>query len=202
MENRYPETITDEALAKKARGGDALAEEELLQRYKETVRSKAHLYFMLGSDSEDVVQEGMIGLFRAIRSFEEGRGAGFATYADRCINRQILNAITAASRQKHIPLNEALSLDRPVQDAASLTLGEILSAGAQTDPEALALAADTARLMLSDEAHVLSGMEREVLSHLMDGEDYREIAVTLGKSPKSIDNCIQRIRKKVRIFFE
>lgn len=197
------QSMTDEELAALAEQGDAAAAEYLIQKYKELVKSKAHLYFMLGADRDDIVQEGMIGIFKAIKNYDVEKGASFKTFADLCINRQIITAIKSASRHKHSPLNHSLSLDKPVAEGEyAQTLGETLAAGIQTDPEAVYLMGEMAGLLLSGEDRFLSAFERLVLQEMMSGKNYRDIAKEQGKSDKSVDNAIQRIRRKVHQFFE
>lgn len=200
---KHFQSMTDEELATLAVQGDTFAAEYLIQKYKELVKSKAHLYFMLGADRDDIVQEGMIGIFKAIRNYDVGKGASFKTFADLCINRQIITAIKSAARHKHSPLNSSLSLDKPVAEGEySQTLGETLAAGIQTDPEAVYLMGEMAELLLSTEDGFLSTFERLVLQEMMRGKNYRDIAKEQGKSDKSVDNAIQRIRRKVHQFFE
>lgn len=200
--NPLYEHRTDEELAALASEGDEAAAEHLIQEYKELVKSKAHLYFMLGADREDIVQEGMIGIFKAIKNYDPTKGASFRTFADLCVNRQIITAIKAAGRQKHSPLNTSLSLDRPVDDDESpRTLGETLSAGTDTDPEAVFLMGEMAQLLFSHEESFLSPFERFVLGELIRGKTYRDIAREHGKTDKSVDNAIQRIRRKLHLFF-
>lgn len=176
--------------------------EELLEEYKDLVKAKAGLYFMLGGDKEDIVQEGMIGLYKAIQSFDESKGTSFKTFADLCINRQIITAIKASNRKKTLVLNSAVSLDKPVSDEEdALSLGESLAAGTDTDPETVAVLNEMVELLMAPDAKVLSKSEREVLDYLIQGLDYQSIAKHLGKSPKQIDNTIQRIRAKIKKFF-
>ena len=176
--------------------------EKLLEEYKELVKAKAGLYFMLGGDKEDIIQEGMIGLYKAIQSYDEGKGASFKTYADICINRQIISAIKAANRKKFTPLNTALSFDKPMDDDPdSPSLAETLSAGTDTDPETIALLNEMTELLLSPDAKILSPFERTVIEAMLSGGDYQSIAKDLGKTPKQIDNTIQRIRTKLKKFF-
>ena len=144
----------------------------------------------------------MIGIYKAINNYDEDRGASFRTFADLCVNRQIITAIKAAGRQKHVPLNTSLSLDRPIDtDESPKTLGETLSAGTDTDPEAVFLLGEMAQVLLSNRDSFLSGYERFVLGELIGGKSYRDIAREHGKSEKSVDNAIQRIRRKLRSFF-
>ncbi len=177
--------------------------EALIEEYRDMVKAKAHLYFMLGGDIEDIIQEGMIGLYKAIQSFDESKGASFKTFADLCVSRQIISAIKASNRKKFAPLNTAVSFDKPISDEEGApTLGETLAAGSDTDPETLALLSEMTELLLSPEAKILSKMEQEVLGYLIGGHDYKSIAKHMGKTPKQIDNSIQRIRAKLTLFLE
>jgi len=194
--------LSDEKLAEMANAGDPGAGNELLERYKETARARASLYYMLGADSEDVIQEGMVGLFNAVRSFDPSRGASFGTFANLCINRRILSAVKSAGRLKNAPLNDSISFDLPVDEASSQTLADRIPADSSTDPEALLLLEDLNRRILKDSDRLLSPLERQVVRGLVEGKDYRHIAAELGRTPKSVDNAIQRIRKKLAIFFK
>ena len=193
------EALRDEALAALAQKGDRDAEEILLERYKEKVKIRSRLFFMLGGDTEDIVQEGMIGLFGAIHSFSPEGGASFSTFAELCVNRRIISAIKSAGRNKYAPLNDSVSIDSETESGSIL---ETLSAGSDTDPEAKLLLAETVELMLSEDAHLLSTMERQVLIHLVAGESKEEIAAELGIGKKSVGNAIDRIRVKTGKFFD
>lgn len=173
--------------------------EELLEKHRDLVKAKAHLYFMLGGDIEDIIQEGMIGLCKAIKSFDASKGASFRTFADICITRQMISAVKAATRKKNSPLNSALSFDIALSEGeGGTTLSETLAAGTDSDPETLTLVHEMTELLLAPGAKILSKSEREVLSLLMEAKDYREIASELDKTPKQIDNAIQRIRGKIK----
>lgn len=173
--------------------------EELLEKHRDLVKAKAHLYFMLGGDIEDIIQEGMIGLYKAIKSFDASKGASFRTFADICITRQMISAVKAATRKKNSPLNSALSFDIALSEGeGGTTLSETLAAGTDSDPETLTLVHEMTELLLAPGAKILSKSEREVLSLLMEAKDYREIASELDKTPKQIDNAIQRIRGKIK----
>ena len=201
MDN-YFDSMSDEDLVDLAAKGDSAAAEYLIQEYKELVKSKAHLYFMLGGDRDDIVQEGMIGIFKAIKNYDADKGASFKTFADLCVNRQIITAIKSAGRHKHSPLNTSLSLDKPMNEGESAqTLGETLSAGIDTNPEAAFLMGEMAKLLFSSQESFLSNFERFVLGEMMQGKNYRDIAKEQGISDKSVDNAIQRIRRKIRLFF-
>ena len=195
--------MTDEELSKLAVKGNETAAEYLIKDYKELVKSKASLYFMLGADRDDIVQEGMIGIFKAIMNYDSGKGASFKTFADLCVNRQIITAIKSAGRYKHAPLNHSLSLDKPVnEDNLSYTLGETLAAGTETDPEEVLLMGEMAEILFSWKDSFLSEFERFVLGEIIKGKSYRDIAKENDKSDKSVDNAIQRIRRKLHIFFD
>lgn len=194
------DSISDEELVEMVRSGDAEAENALIDRYKETARARASLYYMLGADSDDVIQEGMVGLIRAIRSYDPARGASFATFAGICINRRILSAVKSAGRLKNSPLNESLSLDIPLDGDPARTLTERIPADSSTDPEALLLLDELNRRILGSSG-LLSDLEQQVVRGLIEGNDYRHIAGELGRSHKSVDNAIQRIRRKLQSFF-
>lgn len=195
--------MTDEALAMLAAKGNEAAVESLIQDYKELVKSKASLYFMFGADRDDIVQEGMIGIFKAIMNYNPEKGASFKTFADICVNRQIITAIKTAGRQKHAPLNHSISLDKPVtEDDLSYTLGETLAAGTDTDPEQVLLMGEMAEILFSNQESFLSEFERFVLGEIIKGKSYRDIAKENDKPDKSVDNAIQRIRRKLHIFFD
>ena len=189
--------MTDEVLAGLAQAGDREAEDILIRRYVEMIRGKAHLYFIVGADSEDVIQEGMIGLFKAIHDYSGNREATFKTFAELCINRQILTAVKTASRRKHQPLNDSVSLSTPVDETGGGALEESLGGDMASNPEAVFME-NTLSLLLTDENSTLfSSMERRVLKEYLAGKKYPEIAQSLGKSYKTIDNAMQRIRKKI-----
>jgi RNA polymerase sporulation-specific sigma factor len=189
----------DEQLVDLAREGDEGAIDVLLARYRHYARAKARSYFLAGADREDIVQEGMIGLFKAIRDFEPQHKTAFRAFAELCITRQIITAIKTATRQKHIPLNSYVSLNKAAADqegeerplADSIVSKEIL------DPADLVISAEEiAGIRDSVDKH-LSALETEVLSLYMDGKSYQEIADLLGRHVKSIDNALQRIKRKL-----
>lgn len=189
--------MTDEVLAGLAQAGDREAEDILIRRYVEMIRGKAHLYFIVGADSEDVIQEGMIGLFKAIHDYSGNREATFKTFAELCINRQILTAVKTASRLKHQPLNDSVSLSTPVDETGGGTLEESLGGDMASNPEAVFME-NTLSLLLTDENSTLfSSMERRVLKEYLAGKKYPDIAKLLGKSYKAVDNAMQRIRRKI-----
>lgn len=191
---------TDEELVYLAQLGDSDAADEVLSRYKNVVKTRAAKYYMLGADQDDVVQEGMIGLFKAVRTYNPAGGASFKTYTGICIHNQIVSAIESSHAKRHAPLNDSVSLDVPVGESDS-TLAQVLPAGPDANPAERAIFKETISLMLSEDSKVLSAFEKQVVTRLKDGRGYKEIAEELGKPPKSIDNAIQRIRRKLSGFF-
>ncbi len=189
--------LTDEQLVRMAREGSETAEELLIEKYKGLVRAKSKAYFIVGAESEDVVQEGMIGLVKAIRSFDEEREASFKTYAGTCINNQIIKAIKKADREKNYPLNDALSFNNIVGKDESMTLGDVIWGSIINEPEEAVIFEESVKRLIELSARTFSDLETQVLRGKIRGLSYQEIAVELGKSPKTIDNAIQRIRKKI-----
>lgn len=189
--------MTDEVLAGLAQAGDREAEDILIRRYVEMIRGKAHLYFIVGADSEDVIQEGMIGLFKAIHDYSGNREATFKTFAELCINRQILTAVKTASRRKHQPLNDSVSLSTPVDETGGGTLEESLGGDMASNPEAVFMENTLSSLLTDKNSTLFSSMERRVLKEYLAGRKYPEIAQSLGKSYKAVDNAMQRIRRKI-----
>ncbi len=195
--------LTDEQLVLMAKEGSETAEEILIEKYKGLVRMKAKAYFMVGAEPEDVVQEGMIGLVKAIRNFDSEREAGFKTFASTCINNQIIKAIRKAEREKNQPLNDAISLNDQVGDKKEgLTVGDILRASMSDEPEEMLIYEDSLNRLGELSKETFSPLETQVLRGKLQGKSYQEIASELGKSPKTIDNALQRIRKKIMDFLE
>lgn len=192
------EELSDEQLAELSAEGDKYATEFLLSKYKNLVRSRAKQYFIAGADREDIVQEGMIGLFKAIRDFDYTKQASFRGFAEICIRRQIITAVKTAARQKHIPLNSYVSLSRPVyEDESERTLVDMLAERESTDPEEMFIRREKTEAMEAEISQKLSALEQTVLSLYLGGMNYLEIAVELGRTPKSIDNALQRIKRKL-----
>jgi RNA polymerase sporulation-specific sigma factor len=191
--------ISDEDLVAEARGGDDLAIEALLHRYRHYARAKARSYFLAGADREDIVQEGMIGLYKAIRDFQADRSTAFRAFAELCITRQIITAIKTATRQKHSPLNSYVSLNRSVggDDDDDRPLGDALVSQTSVDPAELVISAEEMESIRSSMGKLLSNLEIDVLQLYMDGKSYQEIAGMLGRHVKSIDNALQRIKRKL-----
>lgn len=195
--------MSDEEVVNLCRQGDTVAEEYLLNKYKNFVRSKARSYFLIGADHEDIVQEGMIGLYKAIRDFKQDKQASFRAFAELCITRQIITAIKTATRQKHIPLNSYVSLNKPIYDEESdRTLLDVITEGRATNPEELIIGQEDLRSIHHKIDEVLSGLEQEVLRAYLDGKSYQEIADALGRHVKSIDNALQRVKRKLEKYLE
>jgi RNA polymerase sporulation-specific sigma factor len=191
---------TDEELVERARAGEEKAIEALLQRYRHYARAKARSYFLAGADKEDIVQEGMIGLFKAVRDFRPEKGTVFRAFAELCITRQILTAVKTATRQKHMPLNSYVSLNTPSRGTdqdAERALADVISAQAAVDPAELVISAEEIATIRDSLGSVLSPLEVEVLQLYMDGNSYQQIADTLSRHVKSIDNALQRIKRKL-----
>lgn len=197
MDKRY-EQLTDEQLAEQAQAGDLGASEFLIRKYKEMVRRRAQLYFIMGADGDDVIQEGMIGLFKAIKSYSGEKEAAFRTFAELCINRQIITAIKLANRRKHSPLNTSISLNRPLAEGDTEdTLEETLRSDSNSEPENQLVLKDVVEAIITNEGKIFSPFEMQVWNEYLQGKDYKEIARTLGKSAKAVDNAIQRTKKKI-----
>lgn len=193
-------TYTDEQLIEMLRGGDEDAERQLYERYKQTVRSRAHTYFLIGADHEDLVQEGMIGLYKAVLEYDPEREASFRGFADLCITRQILTAIKRATRKKHAPLNTYVSLNQPLfEEGGDQTLFDTMQNLRVVDPEEQLIGQeeyDRIQQYLRDN---LSSLEQTVLGLYLNGFSYQQIAQRLERPPKSIDNALQRIKHKLEL---
>lgn len=202
-ENPDYQEMADEDVVALCRTGDAVAVEYLLNKYKNFVRSKARSYFLIGADHEDIVQEGMIGLYKAIRDFRPEKLSSFRAFAELCITRQIITAIKTATRQKHIPLNSYVSLNKPIYDEESdRTLLDVCVEGHSANPEELLISQEDLRGIHEKIDEVLSGLEQEVLAAYLDGKSYQEIADMLGRHVKSIDNALQRVKRKLEKYLE
>lgn len=192
------DAILDEELVLYAHEGNIDALEHLINKYKNFVKAKARSYFLIGADREDIVQEGMIGLYKAIRDFRNDKLSSFRAFAELCITRQIITAIKTATRQKHIPLNSYISLNKPIYDEDSdRTLLDILTAAKITDPEELIISREELLSIEAKIGEVLSGLELEVLMSYLQGKSYQEIACDLDRHVKSIDNALQRVKRKL-----
>ena len=190
----------DEELVLLFQGGDAEVEDVLIERYREVVKSRARLFFIVGADNEDVIQEGMIGLYKAMREYSAERGASFSTFAKLCITRQIEKAIQQANRQKNKALNNSVSVDETISEEGSETVLDNLMGADLDDPEKMMILRDLVDEILLYGPTFLSKFESQVFSLYLSGRDYQKIASDLGKEPKQIDNALQRIKKKVKSF--
>lgn len=194
---KYTELL-DCDIIKLIRNGDETALEYIIEKYKTMVKIKSRSYFITGADYEDIIQEGMIGLYKAIRDFNFEKHSNFYSFAELCITRQLISAIKAANRQKHIPLNSSLSLNRAVYDEnEECTYIEFISNEKITNPELLVIEQEEKLFIEKNIAHVLSSLESRVLSLYLKGKSYTEIAGIIEKDEKAIDNALQRIKKKV-----
>lgn len=195
--------LTDEEVVDMVRDGDSEALEYLIFKYRNFVRAKARSYFLIGADREDIIQEGMIGLFKAIRDYKEDKLTSFKAFAELCITRQMITAIKTATRQKHIPLNSYVSLDKPIYDEDSdRTLLDIIGGTKVTDPEELIINREEYVDIEFKMGEILSDLEKKVLMLYLDGRSYQEIAVDLDRHVKSIDNALQRVKRKLERYLE
>nr|WP_207714631.1 RNA polymerase sporulation sigma factor SigH [Clostridium tetanomorphum] len=190
--------MLDEEIVGEAKKGNIRAQEYLINKYENFVKSKAKSYFLIGADKEDIYQEGMIGLYKAIRDFKPDKLSSFKAFAELCVTRQIITAIKTATRQKHIPLNTYISLNKPIYDEESdRTLMDILSEAKIADPEELIISREEMGYIQNEIGEVLSNLEMEVLMSYIDGKSYQEIACDLDRHAKSIDNALQRVKRKL-----
>nr|WP_275581972.1 RNA polymerase sporulation sigma factor SigH [Brevibacillus fulvus] len=195
--------MSDEEVVDLVRDNDAEALEYLINKYKNFVRAKARSYFLIGADREDIVQEGMIGLYKSIRDFRGDKLTSFKAFAELCITRQIITAIKTATRQKHIPLNSYVSLDKPIYDEDSdRTLLDVICGTKVTDPEELFINREEFDDIEGKMSEILSDLERQVLMLYLDGRSYQQIAVELNRHVKSIDNALQRVKRKLERYLE
>lgn len=197
------EMMLDEEIVEQARDGAPLALEYLITKYKNFVRAKARSYFLIGADREDIIQEGMIGLYKAIRDFRSDKLSSFRAFAELCITRQIITAIKTATRQKHIPLNSYVSLNKPIYDEDSdRTLLDVISGSKITDPEELIINREEFGDIEEKMGEILSDLEWKVLMAYLDGKSYQEIASELSRHVKSIDNALQRVKRKLERYLD
>lgn len=195
--------LADEVLVELVRQEDIYALDYLIHKYKNFVRSKARSYFLVGADKEDIVQEGMIGLYKAIRDFKGDKLSSFKVFAELCITRQIITAIKTATRQKHIPLNSYVSLDKPIfEDESERTLLDVISETKLTNPEYLIISQEEFADIEMKMGEILSDLERKVLALYLDGKSYQEISEDLGRHVKSIDNALQRVKRKLELYLQ
>ncbi len=195
--------MEDEQVVELVRAGDEIALEYLINKYRNFVRAKARSYFLIGADREDIVQEGMIGLYKSIRDFRPDKLASFRAFAELCITRQIITAIKTATRQKHIPLNSYVSLNKPIFDEDSdRTLLDILSGTKVSDPEELVISREEFVHIEKKMGEFLSELEWKVLMFYLEGKSYQEIADDLNRHVKSIDNALQRVKRKLERYLD
>lgn len=195
--NKYTE-FKDDDIIKMIHKGDKIAQDYIINKYKQLVKIKSRAYFIIGADKEDIIQEGMIGLYKAIRDYKDNKMSSFYSFAELCITRQIITAIKAATRQKHIPLNSSLSLNKSVYEQnTEHTYLELLSADKLSNPEELLIGQEDKSYIENHIVAVLSELECRVLSLYLQGKRYNEIAKVIKKDEKSIDNALQRVKKKV-----
>jgi RNA polymerase sporulation-specific sigma factor len=189
--------LSDEQLVRLAQADDQEALEFLIRKYMGVVKGKKHSYFIMGAEDDDVVQEGTIGLLKAIRGYHSNREASFASFAELCINRQILSAIKAANRKKHAPLNTSVSLHQPIENDSNQALEDIISSGDIIDPEAMVILEELIEHINRNEDKLFSPLELKVWSLYMQGKSYASIALELDKSSKAIYNAMERAKKKI-----
>ena len=193
----FSEMTDEEVIFYIHESNDIDAKEYILKKYKPLVISKTKSYFILGAEKEDIVQEGMIGLYKAMRDYKDTKQSSFFSFAELCILRQIITAIKMANRQKHAPLNTYLSLNREIYDDDESTYIELLCYDTKANPESLVIGNENRKDMEKSIALSLSKMEKQVLSLYLKDKSYVQIAKIMGKDEKSIDNALQRIKKKI-----
>ncbi|MEG0473137.1 MAG: RNA polymerase sporulation sigma factor SigH [Solibacillus sp.] len=192
------ERFNDEEIIEMVHDGNTDALDYLISKYRLLVKAKARSYFLIGADKEDIVQEGMIGLYKAIRDFKGDKLSSFRAFAELCITRQIITAIKTATRQKHIPLNSYVSLDKPIYDEESeRTLMDVLTGTIVDDPEELMINREEFGYLEGKMGEILSELELQVLALYLDGQSYVEISEELNRHVKSIDNALQRVKRKL-----
>ncbi len=197
------ESMADEQVVKLAQDADGAALEYLLNKYKNFVRTKARSYFLIGADHEDIVQEGMIGLYKAIRDYRAEKLSSFRAFAELCVTRQIITAIKTATRQKHIPLNSYISLNKPIyEEDSDRTLLDVITEEGMSNPEEMIIDREDLSMIEGRIGQMLSDLEKDVLVRYMEGKSYVEIAGEMNRHVKSIDNALQRIKRKLLKYLE
>ncbi|AUJ24415.1 RNA polymerase sigma-H factor [Virgibacillus dokdonensis] len=190
--------LDDESIVQLIHQGNSHALNYLIHKYRNFVRAKARTYFLIGADKEDIVQEGMIGLYKAIRDYDGKKLSSFKAFAELCVTRQIITAIKTATRQKHIPLNSYVSLDKPIYDEETdRTLLDVIAGSKDIDPQELLVNQEKYGDVEAKLSELLSGLEKKVLQLYLDGRTYHEISVALNRHVKSIDNALQRVKRKL-----
>lgn len=194
---------SDEEIVMEAKTGNNKAQDYLISKYENFVKSKSKAYFLIGADKEDIYQEGMIGLYKAIRDFKPEKISSFKAFAELCVTRQIITAIKTATRQKHIPLNTYVSLNKPIyEEESERTLLDVLASIKISDPEELVISKEQMDYIEEKITDVLSKLELEVLTSYLDGKSYQEIACDLERHSKSIDNALQRVKRKLEKYLD
>ena len=197
------EADVDDNMVFRAKAGDEKSLNHILRKYRNFVRSKAKPFFIVGADKEDILQEGMIGLFKAIRDYDEEKTVSFRAFAELCVTRQIITAVKTATRQKHIPLNSYISLNKPMsEEDPDKTLMDMMKNSHISDPEQLIISKEEMKLIEEKTKEMLSEFETRVLSLYLKGYSYNEISEKLYKHPKSVDNALQRIKRKFEKYLE
>jgi len=197
------EKLTDEQLVELVHQGNTEALDYLINKYRVFVKAKARSYFLIGADKEDIIQEGMIGLYKAVRDFKGDKLTSFKAFAELCITRQIITAIKTATRQKHIPLNSYVSLDKPIYDEESdRTLMDVITSSESENPERLMINREEYSHFEEKISEILSELEQQVLTLYLDGQSYNEISEELNRHVKSIDNALQRVKRKLERHLE
>ncbi|KFL43877.1 RNA polymerase factor sigma-70 [Lysinibacillus sp. BF-4] len=192
------ELLADEEVINLIQQGDVEALEYIINKYKIIVLAKAKSYFLIGADREDIIQEGMIGLYKAIRDYRDDKNASFRVFAELCVTRQIITAIKTATRQKHMPLNAYVSLDKPVyEEDSEKTLVETMVGPTTIEPENIVLQQEQQDYIELKMSEVLSELEQRVLALYLEGQSYGEISEQLDRHVKSIDNALQRVKRKL-----
>lgn len=190
--------MSDEQLIEQLRSGDSKVMDYILDKYKPLVRKKANAVFLIGGETDDLIQEGMIGLFKAVRDYDEGKEASFFSFAELCITRQLYKAVEASNRKKHAPLNTYISFYSETGEEGH-SLAETLTTGGMGDPEQMIIDQENLKQFWEGLRGHLSHMEQQVLDEYLQGNNYQQIAEHMDKPPKTIDNALQRIKTKVRM---
>ncbi|MEC5425602.1 RNA polymerase sporulation sigma factor SigH [Virgibacillus sp. C22-A2] len=202
-DNKSLKMLDDDEILQLTHQGDSHALDYLIHKYRNFVRAKARTYFLIGADKEDIIQEGMIGLYKAIRDYDGDKLSSFKAFAELCVTRQIITAIKTATRQKHIPLNSYVSLDKPIYDEESdRTLLDVIAGSKAIDPQDLLVNRENFGDMETKLSELLSELEKEVLHLYLDGRTYQEISIELKRHVKSIDNALQRVKRKLEQVME
>ena len=197
-----PEILSDEELVSAWRRGDEYAAEKLIERYKNMVRMKSRPYFLIGADREDLVQEGMIGLYKAVRDYSPEHEMSFRSFADMCVHRQIITAIKRATRKKHAPLNSYVSIYRNDDEERDRPLIDTMQTVRTDNPEEMFISRESLEGMRGMLENMLSPLEKRVLDLFLDGRSYQEIAEIIARGTKTVDNALQRIKKKLEVYLD